>query len=67
MFYFYTSRYCTALLKAVSFTDLNTLGASVAEKHQSGEKPSKSENKQQSHEVATETNDEQCYRPQGKF
>ena len=45
-FYFYISRYCTALLKAVGFIDLNPLGACVAEKQQSDEKPSKSEKKQ---------------------
>ena len=45
-FYFYISRYCTALLKAVSFIDLNPLGACIAEKQQSDEKLSKSENKQ---------------------
>ena len=37
-FYFYISRYCTALLKAVSFIDLNQLGACVLEKQQSDEK-----------------------------
>ena len=40
------SRYCTALLKAVSFTDFNPLGACIAEEQQSDEKLSKSENKQ---------------------
>ena len=41
----YKSRYCTALLKAVSFIDLNPLGACIAEKQQSDEKFFKSENK----------------------
>ena len=45
-FYFYISRYCTALLKAVSFIDRNPLGPCVAEKQQSDERLSKSENKQ---------------------
>ena len=45
-FYFYISRYCTALLKAVSFIDLNPLGACIAEKQQSDEKLSKKEIKQ---------------------
>ena len=45
-FYFYISRYCTALLKAVNFIDLNPLGACIAEKEQSDEKISQSENKQ---------------------
>ena len=45
-FYFYISIYCTALLKAVSFADLNPLGACIAEKQQSDEKLSKRENKQ---------------------
>ena len=45
-FYFYISRYCTALLKAVSFIDLNPFGACVVKKQQSDEKLSKSENKQ---------------------
>ena len=45
-FYFYISRYCTALLKAASFVDLNPLGACIAEKQQSDEKLSNSENKQ---------------------
>ena len=42
-FYFFMCRYCTSLLKAVS---LNPLGACFAEKQQSDEKLSKSENKQ---------------------
>ena len=46
MFYFYISRYFTALLKAVSFIDVNPLCAFVAEKQQSNKKLSKSENKQ---------------------
>ena len=41
--FFFISRYCTALLKAVS---LNPLGACIAEKQQSDEKISRSENKQ---------------------
>ena len=40
-FYFYVSRYCTALLKALSFIDLKPLGACVAEKQQSDEKVSR--------------------------
>ena len=36
-YYFYTSRYYTALLKAMGFTGLNPLGAYVAEKQQSEE------------------------------
>ena len=46
MFYFYISRYFTALLKAVNFIDVNPLCAFVAEKQQSNKKLSKSENKQ---------------------
>ena len=45
-FYFYISRCCTALLKALSFIDLKPLGACLAEKQQSDEKLSKSENKE---------------------
>ena len=45
-FYFYISRYCTALPKAVSFINLNPLGACVAGKQQSDEKLCKSENNQ---------------------
>ena len=45
-FYFYISRYCTALLKAVKFIDLNPFGACIAEKQHSNKKFSKSENKQ---------------------
>ena len=45
-FYFYISRYCTALLKAMSFIDLNPLGACIAEKQQSDEKLSKKEIKE---------------------
>ena len=45
-FYFYIFIYCTALLKAVSFVDLNPLGACIAEKQQSDEKLSKRGNKQ---------------------
>ena len=45
LFLFYIFRYCTALLKAMSFIDLNPLAACVAEKQQIDEKLSKSENK----------------------
>ena len=46
VFILYISGYCTALLKAVSFIPLNPLGAYIAEKQQSHQKLSKSENKQ---------------------
>ena len=37
-FYFYVSRYCAALLKAVGFIDLNPIGACIVENQQSDKK-----------------------------
>ena len=66
-FYFYISRYCAALLKAVSFIDPNPLGACIAEKQESYEKLSKWKEADLNHVVATEISEEQCHRPQGIF
>ena len=61
------SRYCTALLKAVSFTDFNPLGACVAEEQQSDENSLKMKTSRAYHEVATKISEEQCHCPQEKF